>query len=170
MDTQSTSQSKTKILVVDDDRDLGQMVKIWLEGYFELLVIVATSGAMALSVAREHRPDMILMDLMMPRVNGIEATRQIKADEALRHIPVVLYSNNPSNRGWMEDAMAAGCCRCMDKMMTMQEMKSLIGSILLEELQDSNQALFKEKLIDNSPQVLPSDALPLDRLGTTTNI
>jgi CheY-like chemotaxis protein len=132
MNIQNAAWADRKIMVVDDDPDQRQMIKTWLEVYFDLSVIVATGGVSALSVAREHQPDMILMDVMMPQLNGIEATRRLKSEEALRHIPVVLYSSSPRQANWIEEAMAAGSSHCVDKMMSMQEMKTLIESVLSE--------------------------------------
>ena len=77
-----------KILVVEDDTDNRRIVTkvLSVEGY---TVIEAVDGNEALALTRAERPDLILMDLALPNMDGWEATRQIKADAALRHIPVV---------------------------------------------------------------------------------
>ena len=80
-----------RILVVDDSPiELKLMAKILGQAGYE--VITATSGAQALTLARESRPDLVLLDLNMPELDGYEVCRRLKEDEATRAIPVVLYS------------------------------------------------------------------------------
>jgi two-component system cell cycle response regulator DivK len=76
------------ILVADDDPDILSIVSMSLEtqGY---TVHKATNGREAVDLAREHHPDLVLMDMMMPVVSGYEAVTQIKADPSTRDITVV---------------------------------------------------------------------------------
>jgi two-component system cell cycle response regulator DivK len=96
-----------KILVVEDDADNRRIVTkvLTVEGYS---VVEATDGNEALAKARSERPDLILMDLALPNMDGWEATRRIKADAELRHIPVVALTAF-AMRGDEEQARAAGC-------------------------------------------------------------
>jgi two-component system cell cycle response regulator DivK len=98
--------SKT-ILVVEDDVDNRRILTkvLTTEGY---TVIEAVDGIEGLAKARDQRPDLILMDLALPHMDGWEATRQIKADPALRHIPVIALTAF-AMRGDEEQALAAGC-------------------------------------------------------------
>jgi two-component system chemotaxis response regulator CheY len=66
-------------MVVDDDQGFREMVRDWLGDEGMPVVAEATDGARAVDLARKSSPDVILMDLSMPQLNGIEATRQIKA-------------------------------------------------------------------------------------------
>ncbi len=80
-----------RILVVDDEEDLGRILK------FALLaagheVIVAMDGAEGLRQAREGAPDLILLDLMLPKIDGYKVCRMLKFDEKYRHIPIVILS------------------------------------------------------------------------------
>jgi len=80
-----------RILVAEDEADIRFMTCFTLRyGGFE--VIEASDGAQALELAQQMVPDLILLDVKMPRLGGIEACRQIKALPALRHIPVVFVS------------------------------------------------------------------------------
>src|SRR6478672_12349938 len=80
-----------RILVAEDEADIRFMTCFTLRyGGFE--VIEASDGAQALELAQQMVPDLILLDVKMPRLDGIEACRQIKALPALRHIPVVFVS------------------------------------------------------------------------------
>lgn len=76
------------ILVADDDPDILSIVSMSLEtqGY---LVHKATNGREAVDLAREHHPDLILMDMMMPVVSGYEAIGELKADDMTRDIVIV---------------------------------------------------------------------------------
>jgi two-component system, cell cycle response regulator DivK len=76
------------ILVADDDPDILGIVSMSLEtqGY---TVYKATNGREAVDSAREHRPDLVLMDMMMPVLSGYEAVSELKADAATSGIPVV---------------------------------------------------------------------------------
>ncbi len=80
-----------RILVVDDVPVNVKLLKVKLElEYFD--VLTATDGDAALAVARADRPDILLLDIMMPGLNGYEVCRQLKADPATQHIPVVMVT------------------------------------------------------------------------------
>jgi CheY-like chemotaxis protein len=96
-----------KILYVEDNEDNVYMLKRRLErAGFE--VLVAPDGERGLALAQEQRPDLILMDLSLPVVDGWEVTRRLKAAEATRAIPVIALSAHamPGDR---EKALEAGC-------------------------------------------------------------
>jgi two-component system cell cycle response regulator DivK len=111
------------ILIVEDvaiNRDLiGQM----LEDTYRLLF--AEDGVAALELAAETRPDLILMDLSMPNMDGWEATRRLKADEKLSRIPVIVLSAH-AMRSHEERARACGC----DDFLT----KPLDETLLIEKI------------------------------------
>ena len=96
-----------RILVVEDQEDLRGVLRdlFTRSGY---IVIEATDGATGVASAKADRPDIILMDIQMPVIDGYEATRQIKADPALKQIPVVAVSSF-AMKGDEEKARAAGC-------------------------------------------------------------
>ncbi len=96
-----------KILVVEDDADNRRIVAkvLSVEGY---RVVEATDGVEALSQARQELPDLILMDLALPNMDGWEATRQLKGDPETRALPVVALTA-VAMRGDEEQARAAGC-------------------------------------------------------------
>jgi two-component system alkaline phosphatase synthesis response regulator PhoP len=80
-----------RILVAEDERDVAELIRYTLdrEG-FE--VVVATNGADALRQARDSRPDLVLLDLMLPQVNGWELCRRLKQDPATRALPVIMLT------------------------------------------------------------------------------
>jgi DNA-binding response OmpR family regulator len=85
-------QGKIKILLVEDDPFLLSMyaTKFELEG-FE--VISTDNGEKGLSLAREDKPDVILLDILIPKMNGFEVLQGLKDDEQTRNIPVILLTN-----------------------------------------------------------------------------
>ncbi|MEW6058944.1 MAG: response regulator [Actinomycetota bacterium] len=84
-------QRKPRILIVDDDPVIIRLLQInfRLEGYE---VDAASRGEEALRLVQEHRPDVVVLDVMMPGLDGWEVCRQLKADPAVRHIPVIFLS------------------------------------------------------------------------------
>ena len=95
------------VLVVDDYQDAREMYAQYLEAS-GFRVAEARPGIEAVRIARELKPDCILMDLALPGIDGWEATRQIKADGRRRQIPVVAITGHTSELA-SRDARAAGC-------------------------------------------------------------
>ena len=95
------------VLVVEDYQDAREMYAAYLQlsGY---RVAEASNGLEALDKTRELMPDIILMDLALPKMDGWEATRQLKADERTRHIPIVALTGH-ALAGHAEGARQAGC-------------------------------------------------------------
>lgn len=96
-----------KILYVEDNEDNVFMVKNRLARAGHT-VIVATDGAQGVAMALSERPDMILMDLSLPVLDGWQATRQIKATPDTKHIPVIALTAH-AMAGDREKALSAGC-------------------------------------------------------------
>jgi DNA-binding response OmpR family regulator len=82
---------KEKILVVDDEQDLVKLVRYHLEkeGY---KVLSALNGEDALFVIRKERPALIVLDLMLPGIDGLEICKKLKADQALAHIAIIMLT------------------------------------------------------------------------------
>ena len=99
--------AKPRVLVVDDYPDAREMYGEYLE-YSGYDVIQATNGMEALQRAVDDRPDIILMDLSLPVMDGWEATRRLKADTRTADIPVVALTGH-ALAGISEGAKRAGC-------------------------------------------------------------
>ena len=80
------------VLVVDDDDSIREITQMALEIVSGWTVIPADGGAAAIELAREHRPDAVLLDLMMPVVDGRATFQALRADERTRDIPVILLT------------------------------------------------------------------------------
>ena len=91
-----------KILVVDDSRTVVHGLRSVLEqdGYY---VMEAYDGMTAIELAKAHQPDIILMDVIMPGLNGFQATRKIRKDPATHSIPIIIISatEQPTEQFWL---------------------------------------------------------------------
>jgi two-component system alkaline phosphatase synthesis response regulator PhoP/two-component system response regulator VicR len=96
-----------KILAVDDDQSITLVVQMSLqaEGYE---VITARNGREALEMVREHQPDMVVMDVMMPIMDGLSALRILKEDEATAELPIIMLTARATEAdvlsGWLRGA------------------------------------------------------------------
>ena len=96
-----------RILVVEDQEDNRQIIRDMLAGT-DYEIIEAENGEEALAAVAKQRPDLILMDVQLPIMDGYEAARRIKADPALRSIPIIAVTSYALS-GEHEKARAAGC-------------------------------------------------------------
>ena len=93
-----------RILLVEDEELLRKMYRKKLELAFE--VETAADGEEGLAKAREFKPDLILLDIVTPKLNGIEVLKKIKADFAIKWIPVVMLTNTASGAAIQECSQA----------------------------------------------------------------
>ena len=80
-----------KILSVDDDPDIITSVETIIEETGHIAV-TANNGEEGLAKVREEKPDLVILDVLMPKQSGIKMYRELKTDEALKHIPVIIHS------------------------------------------------------------------------------
>ena len=98
--------AKTVLVVEDNDLNMKLFHDLLEASGYNILM--TRNGLEAIDIAREHRPDLILMDIQLPLVDGYEATRRIKADPALKAIPIIAVTSYALS-GDEEKARAAGC-------------------------------------------------------------
>jgi len=120
--------SLPRVLVVEDNQDNRELVVKVLEinGY---KVIEAVDGEDAIEKIRTENPDLILMDLYIPKIDGYEVTRRLKGDRGLRDIPVIALTAH-AMKGDMEDALAAGCDGYISKPIDVRELPGQIKRFL----------------------------------------
>jgi CheY-like chemotaxis protein len=124
-------RSQRRILVVEDDtysRDLLVSI-LTFHGYETYR---ATNGRQAVEVARLQGPDLILMDISMPIMNGLDATRELKRDPRLSHIPIIAMSAYDAREDETE-AYRAGCVDFLGKPMELFRLKERIEAVMLEK-------------------------------------
>jgi CheY-like chemotaxis protein len=117
-----------RILVVEDVEFNRDLIVQLLEDEYEILT--ATNGAEGIEVAQRERPDLILMDLSLPVMDGWEATRRIKANEALQGIPIIALSAH-AMKGDEDRARQSGCddylSKPLDEDLLFQKLAKLLG-------------------------------------------
>ena len=116
-----------KILVVEDVDSSRDLVVQLLEDDYE--VIEAVNGEEAVALAGRERPDLILMDLSLPVMDGWEATRQIKANDDLKSVPVIALTAH-AMKGDEEKAKVAGCNDYMSKPVDENELFAKVAKYL----------------------------------------
>lgn len=118
------------ILVVDDFDDTRLLLRTWLEkrGF---RVIEAQNGNQAVAAAKSSTPDLIIMDVEMPELDGLSATRQIRKVEALGNVPVLAVSAYGADQFRLE-ALAAGCNEYVSTPFEPAELERLIRSFVKE--------------------------------------
>ena len=132
MDSPSVKENRRDlrptILLVEDFDDTRLMMKLWLarSGY---RVIEAENGEEAVSFAQRELPDLIIMDMMMPGVNGLDATRRIRQHQALRQTPIVAVSAYGADE-YRAIALEAGCTEYVSTPFDPSVLKELIKSLL----------------------------------------
>jgi DNA-binding response OmpR family regulator len=116
------------VLVADDDEDILQLVSFRLEraGY---TVVTAADGQQALAAAREHQPDLAVLDVMMPGLNGYEVTRRLREDPATAAIPVILLTARVQEAD-VSRGFEAGADDYLRKPFSPQELRSRVQAIL----------------------------------------
>lgn len=119
-----------KILLVDDSNTVLLLHQMTLRssGY---QLLVARDGEEAVQRARAERPDLILMDVVMPRMNGIEACRRIREEDATRHVPIIMVTTRgePVN---VEMGYQAGCNEYLTKPFDGRELMACVRNYLGE--------------------------------------
>ena len=117
-------QAQRTVLVVDDYDDVRTITKKALES-FGYRVVEAASGAEAVRVAQAESPDLILMDLSMPNMDGFATIHQLRRLLGLRDIPIIALSAHTA-REVREDALAAGCREFITKPLLLDRLKAAV--------------------------------------------
>ncbi len=117
-----------KILVVEDTEDNRQILRdlLGMAGYD---MVEAHDGAQGVAMAAEHKPDLILMDIQMPVMDGYEATRRIKANPELKAIPIVAVTSYALS-GDEQKTRDAGCDAYIAKPYSPRQMLAKVREIL----------------------------------------
>ena len=112
------------ILVVDDQQVNVSLITRWLEADGHTIV-GAHNGESALAAVAEHRPDLILLDIMIPHPSGFEVCRRITSDRATRHIPVLLMSGLQDPANWKR-GFEVGAVEVLRKPLSVDEVRTKV--------------------------------------------
>jgi len=122
--------ARQTILLAEDFEDTRLMMKLWLtkKGY---RVLEAQSGEEAIALAQSQRPALIIMDVMMPGLNGLDATRRIREDQSLKKTPIVVVSAYGAAE-YRAKAINAGCTEYVSTPFEPELLGRLIEKLLRE--------------------------------------
>ena len=128
MPSLKNTQMKKKILIVDDDPDLIYLLQrlVQLVGFD---FIVATNGIQAVDIATAQLPDLITMDIMLPKMDGLEATRLIRQNPKTHSIPILALTAKASFED-REECLQSGCDDYISKPFAATELVSRIEKLL----------------------------------------
>jgi PAS domain S-box-containing protein len=154
---------KASILLADDIRESRNVVKAFLEPYIMLTIIEAENGLEAIEQARQYRPDLILMDIQMPVLDGIRATQKLKKDSELSGIPVIALTASAMQN--QIDRIMQNCDNYLRKPVTRQELVNMLSKYLKTSTTTINEAAsqtafsFQENLaaMQKHPPLIPDE-------------
>ena len=129
-----------KLLYVEDNEDNLYMLQLRFDVLGGYEVVSARDGAAGITMATSERPDLILMDLNLPEIDGWEAARRLKADPATRDIPIIALSAH-ALIGEREKALAAGCDDFDTKPVEFDRLRAKIEQALAPEATESASKL-----------------------------
>jgi CheY-like chemotaxis protein len=118
---------KKKILIAEDDRDVMFVLDEGLEGYE---IISAFDGNEAYSRIKEETPDLILLDIMMPELNGADLNKRLKNDAELKEIPVIIITGRTNMQGLFSAEGENRVSGFLEKPFTLEVLKKEIGRVL----------------------------------------
>ena len=138
--------AKGLILVVDDEEGIRILCRV----NFELAdydVVEAPNGTTALEMAREHRPDLILLDVMMPAMDGWEVLHRLKADDVTKDIPVVMLTARTSESDQLK-AWGGGVLDFVQKPFDPSVLEELADRVLTGEGEDPEDQRRRQQIVD----------------------
>jgi len=119
---------KKKVLLVDDSNTVLMMEKMILaKGPFE--IVLARDGVEAVARAKSEQPDVILLDVMMPRLDGLSACAQIRAEPSTAHIPIIMVTTRGEEQS-IETAFRNGCTDYVTKPINGLELMTKLQNVL----------------------------------------
>jgi DNA-binding response OmpR family regulator len=121
--------TQKKILLVDDSTTMLLMERMALSGS-GYQILAARDGEEAVKTARDQKPDLILLDIVMPKMDGFEVCRRLRAEDPTRDIPIIMVSTRGEEKN-IEKGFASGCTdyvlKPLNGMELLTKVKSLLG-------------------------------------------
>jgi len=115
------------ILLADDEKSMRMVMERRLQSW-GYRVVTASDGQQAVELAQTRQPNLVLLDVMMPKLDGFSACRTLKADEATRRIPIALITAKDS-RNLPEEANAAGADGFLQKPYDFEELQTMLRAL-----------------------------------------
>lgn len=126
---------KEKILIVEDNPRNMRLLKVTLRAK-DYTLLEATNGGEALDMAIRERPDLIIMDIQLPKVSGLAVTRKLRGILEFRHIPIIAITAY-AMKGDEEKVIGAGCDAYLSKPINTRELPRMVAQMLLSRKQDN---------------------------------
>jgi two-component system cell cycle response regulator DivK len=127
---------KQKVLIVEDNPLNMRLIEMILKSNSYTL-LKATDGEEALDIATREQPDLVIMDIRLPRVSGLEVARRLKENPASSHIPIIALTAH-AMKGDKEKAIEAGCDSYLSKPVNTRELPRLVANMLLLRQQNKS--------------------------------
>ena len=127
-----TETTKKRILIVDDEVSFGRMVKLNLEKTGDFEVRTESKASYALAAAREFKPDLIILDVIMPTMDGGDVSNQIRHDRQLKDTPIIFLTATVSKREAGEDGLNSGGALFLAKPVSVETLVARINEHLPE--------------------------------------
>ena len=116
------------VLICDDEPSLRELIRISLDGPYRF--VEAQDGEVSLEVARRERPDVVILDMMMPRLNGLEVLSELRREGALEDTAIIVLTAQPATR---EEAMRGGADVVMVKPFEPEQIAAAVEEVLAEK-------------------------------------
>ena len=126
---------KEKILIVEDNPRNMRLMEMTLRAK-NYTLLRATDGEEALDMARRERPDLIIMDVRLPRMSGLEVTRKLRENPAFSHTPIIGVTAH-AMKGDREKVLEAGCDAYLSKPINTRELPGVIAEMLARRQKDN---------------------------------
>jgi CheY-like chemotaxis protein len=115
------------VLICDDEPALRELIRVSLDHRFSF--VEAHDGVECLDLARRLRPDLVVLDMMMPRLNGLDVLTELREDDQLSGTPVIVLTAQPASR---DEALREGASRVILKPFTPDEISAAVEEVLAE--------------------------------------
>ena len=128
---------KEKILIVEDNPASLRLLRMALRAQ-DYILLEATDGEEALDIAMREKPDLIIMDIQLPKMNGLEVTGRLRQMPAFSHIPVIAITAY-AMKGDKEKAIEAGCDAYLSKPIDTRQLPGVIAEMLQQRPKDNSK-------------------------------
>ena len=125
---------KEKILIVEDNPENMRLLEMVLRAK-NYTLLKATDGEEALDIALREQPDLIIMDIQLPKINGLEVTRKLRETPTFSHTPIIAITAY-AMKGDKERVIEAGCDAYLSKPINTRELPEIIAEMLLQRQKD----------------------------------
>lgn len=154
MSSEEINLSGSRILIADDNEQNRELLDAYLADQ-DFEIMMAADGQETLAVVEANEPDLILLDIMMPRMSGYEVCEKLKADAETRKIPVLMVTAL-NEMGDIEKAVNSGCDDFLTKPVNQLELKTRVRSLLRVRHLSSERDRLLAYLEEMEQQILPS--------------